>query len=330
MTVVPGSIPRIILSSAIKIASLVKTSKNQRILFLLLKLLLAAAVAIIIYLQLQGVTQDQWDNFGLKSPLFLILAVVLVYPNMYVAYLKWKLILNTMDLKDKDKAVQSFFAGLVAGILTPNMAGNFLGRMMYYKRLYRVRLIILTVIGNYAQLLATVGLGIIAVVVLDTDMLPGNRWGWIAFLGSGVFFSFALYYLLAWFLKITRRWQKRRKNRTLEILKEYPFIRTKLLGWALVRFVIFSLQFCCMLIAFGEEPSITMLLAIWQVYFYTMLVPGFVLGKLGVKEMVALPILTAIEMNEFSIIFASLLIWFINTLSPALLGLIIFKRPQVK
>ena len=73
-----------------------------------------------------------------------------------------------------------------------------------------------------------------------------------------------------------------------------------------------------------------MLLAIWQVYFYTMLVPGFVLGKLGVKEMVALPILTAIEMNEFSIIFASLLIWFINTLSPALLGLIIFKRPQVK
>jgi uncharacterized membrane protein YbhN (UPF0104 family) len=67
-------------------------------------------------------------------------------------------------------------------------------------------------------------------------------------------------------------------------------------------------------------------MAIWQVYLLTMLIPSMFFGKIGVRESVALFVLTGIGMNEFAVLFASLVIWFVNSLSPAILGLIICKN----
>jgi hypothetical protein len=80
-----------------------------------------------------------------------------------------------------------------------------------------------------------------------------------------------------------------------------------------------------MLHAFGAELNFILIGSIWQVYLITMLVPSLFLGKIGVKEAIALEILGQLDINDFSILFASLIIWFVNTISPALIGFIICR-----
>ena len=46
-----------------------------------------------------------------------------------------------------------------------------------------------------------------------------------------------------------------------------------------------------MLNAFGAEWNLILIAAIWQVYLITMLAPSLFLGKIGVKESIALFVL---------------------------------------
>ena len=83
-----------------------------------------------------------------------------------------------------------------------------------------------------------------------------------------------------------------------------------------------------MLHAFGEVWSFELIIAIWQVYLITTMFPSLFLGKLGVKEAISVGILGMLGFNELSIFFASLIIWFVNSMGPALVGLIICDRPK--
>ena len=96
MTVVPGSIPRIILSSTIKIYSLLKTNQNNRKFFNLIKLVLFLSVILLIYYQIRQFNKAAWSEFHLESTGALILALGLVYLNIWIAYLQWKVTLNVV------------------------------------------------------------------------------------------------------------------------------------------------------------------------------------------------------------------------------------------
>jgi uncharacterized membrane protein YbhN (UPF0104 family) len=81
-----------------------------------------------------------------------------------------------------------------------------------------------------------------------------------------------------------------------------------------------------MLVAYGADWSWELIAAIWQVYLLTMLAPSLFLGKIGVKESIALFVLAAFGIDELTVLFASLSVWLINTMLPALVGLIICKH----
>jgi hypothetical protein len=94
--------------------------------------------------------------------------------------------------------------------------------------------------------------------------------------------------------------------------------------------MIFTLQFSLMLLAYGADWSWGLVAAIWQVYLLTMIAPSLGLGKLGVKESIALFVLSTLGINEITILFASLSIWLLNTVSPALFGLIVCRNKKWK
>jgi len=109
-------------------------------------------------------------------------------------------------------------------------------------------------------------------------------------------------------------------------LKKSPWFRIQILLLSFARFVVFTMQFSLMLLAFGADWSWELIAAIWQVYLLTMIAPSLILGKVGVKESIALFVLSTLSINEITILFASLSIWFLNTVSPALLGLIVCRN----
>lgn len=304
-----------------------KTNKNQSIFFLALKLLLFALVSYILYRQISEFSNEDWQHFRLERPVSLVIAVVLVVPNIWLAYQKWREILKSIGSeKDPVRNRHSFFAGIVTGMLTPNMIGNFIGRLYYFDKSKRAPIVFLTMIANYAQFLASLIFGWIAVVAVGRLYVVESDRPIMLMTGIGLILAVLLYFFGEY---LTGRLKERPFLKGgVQVLKQDRFIRSRILGLSLGRFAFFTLQFGLVLHSFGEVFTWSSVLAIWQVYLITMIFPSLFLGKLGVKEMVAIAVLGEIGMNKPSILFASVIIWFVNSMSPALLGLIICKRPK--
>lgn len=306
---------------------MLKTKQNQKNIFNFVKLILFLGVLAIIYWQIKNFNPGAWKEFKLTHPLSLLMAIVLVFTNIWLAYLKWKVTLRVLDPSaTKHVTRQSFFAGVVTGMLTPNMAGNFIGRFYYFERAKRVPIILFTLLANYAQFIATLTFGWVAILIAGDLFVLSGSFTFLAWLGVGVAVAYLIYFFIDRFL-----FRIRKKGYFVDFrnkLRTNRLYRVNILGLSLTRFTVFTLQFSLVLDAFGEPMSLISIMAIWQVYLLTMLVPSLFLGKIGVRESIALLVLSGIGMNEFSVLFASLVIWTINSLAPALFGLIICKKRQ--
>jgi hypothetical protein len=288
---------------------------------------LFALVGYVIYSQLNGIDPEKWKDFSIKNPFSFIVAIVLVIPNMWMAFMKWKVTLQVMEIaNDKKRNTHSFFAGLVTGMLTPNMMGNFIGRFYYFDKEYRGTITFLTSVANFAQLLATLIFGLIAVFTVGEIYQMGDSWQLMSVFLLGCILAFLTYF----FLERPLKWFKQSKflGMSQTILRVNPRYRWNMIWWSMGRFLVFTFQSSLMLHAFGEVWSFELIIAIWQVYLITTMFPSLFLGKLGVKEAISVGILGMLGFNELSIFFASLIIWFVNSMGPALVGLIICDRPK--
>lgn len=308
---------------------MLKTKKNHKNIFLFIKLILFAGILYLLYSQISRADEKAWTSFSLVNPISFVIAILLVYPNIWLAYAKWKLTLLVIRTNSNKKIkVQSFFAGIVTGILTPNMIGNFIGRFYYFDRKFRSQIISFTILSNFAEFIASVTFGTLAVLFMGKLMVLKESHGLIIWLFVCVLISYLTYFFIDNFLG---RWKKRDFMIDFKkILKSNRWYRVTILGLSFSRFIIFTIQFSLMLNAFGAELNLILIAAIWQVYLITMLVPSLFLGKLGVKELIAIEVLTHLDINQYSIVMASLIIWFVNTMTPALLGFVIFRKRAVE
>jgi hypothetical protein len=308
---------------------LLKTNQNRKNIFLLAKLILFAGVIYVLYSQISQFDEEAWSSFSLKRPLSFILAIILVVPNIWLAFYKWKVTLLTIDVDSDSKTrIQSFFAGVVTGMLTPNMIGNFIGRFYYFDKKHRLQITAFTMLSNFAQFLASVTFGTIAILIIGELLVLKDSHQMATWLFAVVIVAYLIYFFVDNFLA---RFRKREFAYEFKrILKSNRTYRLKILALSYSRFAIFTLQFSLMLNSFGADWNLTLIASIWQVYLIAMLVPSLFLGKIGVKESIALFVLGGLGLNDVSILFSSLIIWFVNSMSPALLGFVVCRNHTMK
>jgi hypothetical protein len=305
---------------------LVKAIKKQKAIFILLKLIVLAIIALFFYMQFSKVDWNGQTVY-LDHPLALVLVILLIPVNWVFEWRKWKVVMNVTGIRATGVAKrQSFFAGIVTGMLTPNMLGNFLGRIYYFERRNRLSLIVLTLVTNYAQFIASILFGLVAIFLLKRTPLgaPALQIQWLLILSAvGVI---AFYFYFEWLFRFSKR--KARIHVLMRSLNRRDFFRWKILLLSVLRHGVFVLQFSLMLFAFGEELSWQSVLWIWQLYLWVTLAPSLFLGKLAIRESVAIWVLGAAGMNELTVLVSSFLIWTLNLLLPTLVGLIICKEKK--
>ncbi len=274
---------------------------------------------------MSSIDEVTWKEFSLKHPLALGAMIILVVPNLGIEFLKWKLTLKTLSVpSEKSDRVQSFLAGVVMQMVTPNMLGNFLGRIFYYQRRYRVQIILLTLLSNFAQYIASLTFGFVSVLLLSGLLILDDQYFIVPIISIGLAVSFLIFFFFEKVLnKIKKRQYAVQLKQNLKQNKDYRF---KLLLFSFTRFIVFTTQYVLLMYAFGEKVNGELVLAIWQLYLLTIIAPSLFLGKVGVKESIALVVLGSIGVNEFSILFASLTVWLVNNIAPAMFGLIITKN----
>ena len=296
-----------------------KTIKNSPILLLFVKLIFTGIVLAIFYAKLKKIDWKDLHAISIVQPISLVCALLLAFVNQFLEYRKWKATLTFLE--ESTQTVQSYLAGVLTGFLTPSLLGNFIGRMYYYPRKKRSQIIVLTFLGNGAQFIASISFGLLAVALLGQEQLQIPRFNRVIALGV-IALMLLVYFLFDKSPIPIQKW----KTKIIPLLAGTEKLRFKILLFSLLRYLVFSIQYCLLFHAFGIPFSLDLVIWVWQIYFWSTLAPSLWLGKLFIRESIALWILLPIIGHPEIILLSSVSLWVINHGVTALIALPFFKK----
>lgn len=306
--------------------------KNKKIFFILLKLLLISGVIFILYKQLIKVTITDWKSISLNHPEYILFSFFLVFFNWGIEWIKWLLTLDFINIKTNGSKLHSFrafMAGILTGLLTPSMLGNFIGRIYYYERKDRPNIILGTFLTNYSQFFASIFFGILSIIILKE-----TPWGFelnnLRFFLIGIAIFLLIFYFYFERIKVKKLNRKISYSNFIKLLTNQKSFRLKNLIYSLIRHFIFTLQFWLIFNAFEDALNLDTFLWIWQIFLWTTLLPSIWFGKLIIRESMALLVLGSIGFGQLEILSTSILLWCMNLAFPSLLSLFICKQKQLK
>ena len=298
-----------------------KTIKNSRYLLIVLKGTLFLILCFLFYKQISKITREQIATISIELPVLFVTAILLVIPNQWFEFLKWKSIVTSFSsITPKNELIKSYFAGNITGFVTPNLLGNFIGRMYYFERKYRPKIIVLTFLANGSQFLASIYFGLISITFLGFKPLDIPTFPSL-FLTLFILITLFLYFN---FEKVLNRF-KFLKRIIIHLMNNFK-IRFYFLLFSILRYLIFSIQYFLLLCSLGIEIDIKLIPIIWSIYFWSTLTPSLWFGKIVIRESISIWILSQYIENTGIILISSILLWFINQGVPAMIGFPFLKR----
>ncbi len=183
----------------------------------------------------------------------------------------------------------------------------------------------MTLLSSFSQFFASIFFGLLSLILLNETPFGINL--------KSIIILFILFctFLLLFFFKFEKlKWKyltrKKHYSKVVELLKNNETFRFKLLYLSLGRHFIFTLQFWLMFNAFEDALNFDTFLWIWQIFFWTTLVPSLWFGKLVIRESIALIVLGSVGFGQVEILTASVLIWIVNLALPTLFSVFICKQ----
>ncbi|MCH8326116.1 MAG: flippase-like domain-containing protein [Bacteroidetes bacterium] len=280
---------------------------------------------------------------SLKNANYYLIGLVmgLMAINIYLQYRRWeltsKLLLNQSN---KRKIFQSFIFGISAGAFTPARLGEYLGRAMVYKDKPLLHSFGATFLDKFFLLIVVVFSGSIgSVLFLSINYHISN----IIIVPLFIVLFLLLIFLIIvlknpryWFDNISVRFKKYKNvNTGIERINSLNFNITKyaneMLVISILHFITILLQFALLVSAFSFKYNF--LGYIWAgslMLFVKSVIPSISFGDLGVREAAAVFFLLPFGITNVAAFNASIFLFLINILLPAILGLFfLIKRNNV-
>lgn len=301
--------------------------KAKQFLVFLAKLFIVGGALYFIYNQLVHNEKLDWNQFlalleRKKSIVGVAFILSLSFLNRFLEILKWQNLAQKIKPISLSKATEQVLAALTAGLFTPNGIGEYAGKALYFPKKNTGEVVFLNLICNGIQMILSVLFGIIGLLILgywfevSILMLIVSIVGLILFLLKKI--TIKGYSLSQFFNKINALPQKmHRKNICLAVL----------------RYLTFSHQYYFLLLAFDVDlPYFTLMGAIVAVYFLASSLPTFQFLDFAVKGGVSVYFFGLLGINEWIIVFISMLMWFLNIVLPVLVGSVyVFRfKPQLQ
>ena len=287
------------------------------------------------YIQVQKIDLEKFKSLEIENVSFFLFGILLLLLNWFFEFLKWNELIEITKIKVERKTkVKSFLAGILTGFLTPNLLGNFIGRIYYFPRRERIEPVYLTFFSNAAQFFASIIFGLISILIIGFPKdFEIDLSGLIIFLISILIlicfiFYFKLNSLFSVFFK-NKKWFSRIKFNHESNFFKLNF-KVKQLILSFLRHGVFTFQYFLILISFGIKADFVLILLIWQVFFWSTLIPSLWLGKLGIRESMALWILGTYTNQLEIVLCSSLILWFVNQGITAIIAFPFFKLATKK
>ncbi|WP_449536218.1 hypothetical protein [Flavobacterium capsici] len=287
----------------------------NKALILILKVSIIALAFYFIYYKLVTDNKIIWSDFETKiknkfSFWIIILLLLFSILNRYLEILKWKnLVLSIVPISTYE-ATKQVLGALTAGIVTPNGIGEYAGKALFYEKIKTKKIILLNLVCNGVQMIFTVFFGLIGLFFLEYYQFG------FTIIGIGI-----ILYLIITFIK-----KFKIKGYSLSVLFEKinkipKKIHQKNILLGFLRYLVFSHQYYILFLIFDVHlPYLTLMSTIAVVYFLASSLPSFQMFDFAVKGSVALFFFGKFDINEWTIIFISTLMWFLNVVLPVIWG----------
>jgi uncharacterized membrane protein YbhN (UPF0104 family) len=234
------------------------------------------------------------------------------------------------------QATLAVFAGMAAGVFTPNRIGEYAGRILYLQEGKRVEAIVATFVDRICQLLVTLlgGLaGLVALLLVADEGLMEKILGDPLSRGVFVFLSMVLGGITLGLLLLPGRlarmipagWNRRAWIRKTRFALQHLDMRQvgKVLALSALRYFVFSTQYVLLMYVFQYEGGIAA--GYWMValiFLGKSVLPVMGILELGVREAVALVVMVGFGSVEAVALGSTLMLYLVNILLPTVMGLV--------
>lgn len=235
----------------------------------------------------------------IHEPVWIALIPVLTLLAWWLEFAKWRLAFAKSD-RMMEALYSSFKKGMLTGFITPAALGNFVGRIASFEKEQREHLLTHTLFGNGAQFLASIGLGLIGLTLYHRFFL---------FSVPPLFYWIIYFILLVLFFRLRKvsffKWKMDVSGISLST-------RSLLLGWSFLRGMVFISQFSILLFVFTGHFLWGYLPMVALFYLFTTLSPSVFVGKLIVRESIALWLFPILGIGGLNALVATIVLWLFN------------------
>lgn len=293
---------------------------NWRPLILFLKLAITTGIILVLIHLYRTQLIQSWTDFNwlLNNHRFYTILVVLgigLMINWSLEAYKWQILLSPKEHIYFRTSLKAVLSGIPIGLLTPGRIGEFSGRIWFAKN--KIFATIATLCGNLTQLIITLLLGAVSWFFLK-DSLPS--FGEFEFSTASIVLFFSL--LILMFFVIIR--YKQSWYHDLIQIKVRHWLQSLCISF--LRYLSFAIPFAFLLIAaYPDNPK----LVIWMIpftYLLQALLPVFALAEIGIRAVSIGIIAEYLSLEPVRAVQAGILIYFINVLIPAIVGLVIIWK----
>lgn len=276
---------------------------------------------------------EQLTHASIKQWLYFILAICLLIPNILIESFKWKFLLKDIDRLTIRYALKSVLLGQIGAFTTPNRLGEYPSRALTLEKSKQLPAISMGLLGSVFQTLALATLGIIpAIMFFSGRHLIEPYRNYIFYV---ITIIITLIVIIAAIPNIFTKTRLRNNNRFERIRDALGKISLKdssiILMLTLVRCLVFFTQLYLMFLFFDViiSPPIA-LIVIPTIYLFITITPSLPGSELGIRGFYAVWIVGFYSSNSAGIIFSSASLWFINVVTPLILGSLLVASSNVK
>lgn len=261
-----------------------------------------------------------WKNNSGEQFYWLILVILLLPINLLLESIKWRKTIEKLEVISLRKSVGAVLTGMSTGFITPNKIGDIWGRLHWMKPENREKGVGYLAINSLTQNLAIILLGLPSALMYFGLMHKiSNQYQLLIYFTGILILLLVIYYNLISLL---------RKNKTAWINKYGEGIKRitpldlhKILGWAILRLLVFIVQFYALLHFWGIPISpLQATMTIPAYYLFITFTPSIALSDAIIRSTYAVIFLGAVMNQPILLSVAGVSLWIINVVIPVITG----------
>ena len=271
----------------------------------------------------------------------LVIVVFLMIINWSIEAWKWKISIQNVQPMSFSRSFRAVLSGVSFSVSTPNRMGEYLGRILYMEEGNRLRVISLTIVSSMSQLITTLLAGSVGLFFIRKNIDTGNSIEgldsfWLQVLQYGVIIVLVIltgfYFRLSLIINVADKLRNNSRYAWLiGSLKDIDAtLLLKLLSLSAIRYIVFVVQYFLLFRLF--EADMEWWQCFWAVsviFLVLAIIPTFAIAELGLRGKVSLKLIGLFSTNSLGISLATVTIWIINLVLPAIAGSLLILSVKI-